>query len=271
MRSSTDILTRIVAQKHIEVAGARARLPLPALRELALAAPGPRGFRAAMQGRMASGEAAVIAEIKRSSPSKGLLREDFRPVEIALDYAAAGACCLSVLTDTQFFGGTDDDLRQVRATVELPVLRKDFIVDPYQVYEARALGADCVLLIVAILDDDQLYDLHALALSLGLDVLVEVHDAAELQRASTLGPHLLGVNNRNLRSFETRLDTTLELRDRVPAGVPLISESGIRDAGDIGRLRTAGVQGFLVGETLMRAPHPGKALRALLGSASQAA
>lgn len=271
MNSSTDILARIVAQKRVEVAGAQARLALPALHELALAAPEPRGFRTAMQDRMASGEAAVIAEIKRASPSKGLLREHFHPADIALDYAAAGACCLSVLTDTPFFGGADDDLRQVRATVDLPVLRKDFIVDPYQVHEARALGADCVLLIVAILDDKQLHELHALALSLGMDVLVEVHDANELQQASVLGPHLLGINNRNLRSFETHLNTTLTLRDLVPPGVPLISESGIRNTEDIDHLRSAGVHGFLIGEILMRAAHPGEALRTLLGSTSQAA
>jgi indole-3-glycerol phosphate synthase len=227
----------------------------------------PRGFARAIASRIASGRAAVIAEIKKASPSKGLLRDVFDPAALAVSYEAGGATCLSVLTDTIYFQGSTAALVAARASCSLPVLRKDFIVDPYQVAEARAMGADCILLIVAALDPSRIEALASLAQGLGMDVLVEAHDAAELDLALRLQADpartLLGINNRNLRTFETRLETTLDLLDRLPQGRTLITESGIVTRGDVARMRGAGVDGFLIGETFMRAPEPGRALAEL--------
>jgi indole-3-glycerol phosphate synthase len=226
-------------------------------------APG-RDFSAQIRARIAAGQAAVIAEIKKASPSKGLLREDFHPAAIATSYQQGGAACLSVLTDHDFFQGHEDDLRQARAACELPVLRKDFIIDPYQVYEARLIGADCILLIVAALDDGQLQTLAQLAESLTLDVLVEVHDRAELERALRLPPTvMLGINNRNLRTFETDLQVTLDLLAAIPAGRIVVTESGIHRAEDVALLRGHNVDTFLVGEAFMQAADPGAELKRL--------
>jgi indole-3-glycerol phosphate synthase len=260
-----DILDRIVAVKREEVAAARAQLPLAALREIAQACGDSRGFAAALRARVAAGGAAVIAEVKKASPSKGVLRESFVPAEIAASYAAAGAAALSVLTDERFFQGSAAFLREARAACDLPVLRKDFIVDAYQVFQARAMGADAILLIAACLDDAEMADLEATALALGMDVLVEVHDGAELDRALRLRTPLLGVNNRNLRSFEVSLDTTLGLLPRIPADRLLVTESGILARADVQRMRAAGVHAFLVGEAFMRAADPGAALTELFG------
>lgn len=264
----SDILQEILARKVAEVAARQATVPVETLRAQALAMPAPRGFARALQDAIAQGRAAVIAEVKKASPSKGLIRADFDPAQIARSYEAGGAACLSVLTDTDFFQGTDAYLQQARAACALPVLRKDFTIDPYQVVEARALGADCILLIVAALDDATLHELAALALALGLDVLVEVHDAAEMARALALpaSPRLiLGVNNRNLRTFDVALDTTLKLKDAVPAGRLVVTESGIRTPADVARMRGAGIDAFLVGEAFMRAPEPGVELARLFG------
>ena len=261
-----DILQRIVAVKREEVAAAGARRSLASWRaeaESAEARRGLRGFEAALRSRIAAGRAAVIAEVKKASPSKGVLREHFVPAEIAASYEAGGAACLSVLTDERFFQGSAAFLRQARAACTLPVLRKDFMIDEYQVVEARALGADCILLIAACLDDAQLADLEAAALALGLAVLVEVHDGDELDRALRLKTPLLGINNRNLRTFEVTLDATLDLLPRVPADRLLVTESGILVREDVQRMRGAGVHAFLVGEAFMRAPDPGVALAAL--------
>jgi indole-3-glycerol phosphate synthase len=261
----SDILQTIVAVKLEEVAAARAARSLASLRDDAEARRDVRGFEAALRGRMAAGRAAVIAEVKKASPSKGVLREHFVPADIAASYARHGAAGLSVLTDQRFFQGSVAYLQQARAACELPVLRKDFIVDAYQVYEARAMGADAVLLIAACLDDAQMADLEATALALGMAVLVEVHDGAELDRALRLKTPLVGINNRNLRTFEVTLSTTLELLPRVPAGRLLVTESGILAAADVARMRAAGVHAFLVGEAFMRAPDPGAALALLFG------
>jgi indole-3-glycerol phosphate synthase len=263
-----DVLQRILARKREELAARAARVPLRELRARAGEAPPTRGFAAAVQAAVAAGRPAVIAEVKKASPSKGVIRADFDPAAIARSYAAAGATCLSVLTDADFFQGDDAHLRQARAACALPVLRKDFTIDAYQLAEARALGADCILLIVAALDDAALADLCAQALDSGLDVLVEAHDAAELERALRLPATggrlpLLGVNNRDLRSFEVSLDTTLALREAVPAGRILVTESGIAAPVDVARMRAAGVHAFLVGEAFMREPDPGAALRRL--------
>ena len=265
----SDILDRILAVKREEVAAAREIKPLEVVRREAGLAPPPRDFVGALRSRIAAGQAAVIAEIKKASPSRGLLRDDFRPAEIAASYARHGAACLSVLTDAQFFRGSPDDLRQAREASGLPVLRKDFIVDAYQLVEARAMGADCVLLIVAALDLRRLQDFEAAALALGLAVLVEVHDAAELEQALRLRTPLIGINNRNLRTFETRLETTLELLDRIPSDRLVISESGVATPADVARLRKRGVQIFLVGETFMRAVEPGLELARLFGSVAE--
>jgi indole-3-glycerol phosphate synthase len=222
-----------------------------------------RGFGAALRGKIAAGEAAVIAEVKKASPSKGVLREHFEPAEIAASYAQHGAACLSVLTDERFFQGSAAYLQQARAACALPVLRKDFMVDEHQVVEARALGADCILLIAACLADAQMADLEACAMALGMDVLVEVHDGAELDRALRLKTPLLGINNRNLKTFEVTLDTTIGLLPNVPADRLLVTESGILARADVQRMRAAGVHGFLVGEAFMRAADPGAALAAL--------
>ena len=267
LQDCPDILRRIIRHKAREVSARAERTPLRVLGERAEAQAAPRGFAAALQSRIAAGEPAVIAELKKASPSKGVLREDFDPSAIARDYAAGGAAALSVLTDETFFRGADRHLVEARSSSELPVLRKDFVVDAYQVYEARSLGADCILLIVAALGDAQLNELAGLAVHLGMDVLVEVHDAAELERAAHL-ELLLGINNRDLHTFETTLDTTLDLLDRIPAGRTVITESGIHTRDDVARLRASGVHGFLVGEAFMRAEHPGAKLRELFFSPS---
>ncbi len=261
----SNILDQIVAVKQVEVAAARVRFSESALREQAAAQSAPRGFAAALRAKVAAGQPAVIAEIKKASPSKGVIRERFLPAEIAASYARHGAACLSVLTDEQFFQGHADALRQARAACALPVLRKDFMVDPYQVLEARAMGADCILLIAACLSDAQMAELEACAIAQGLDVLVEVHDGAELDRALRLKTPLLGINNRNLKTFDVTLDTTLGLLPRVPAGRLLVTESGIGGRADVQRMRAADVQAFLVGETFMRADDPGAALAAVFG------
>jgi indole-3-glycerol phosphate synthase len=264
--SMSDILQRILTRKREEIDARRALMPLVEMQERAAVADPPRGFVAALAARIAAGEPAVIAEVKKASPSKGILRPDFRPADIAQSYAAGGAACLSVLTDIDFFQGADAYLQQARGACALPVLRKDFTIDPYQIHEARALGADCILLIVAALDDDALVHLSTLAHSIGLDVLVEVHDAAELDRALAADVQLIGVNNRNLRTFETRLETTLELQARVPPDRLLVTESGILAPADVARMRAAGIHAFLVGEAFMRAADPGTELRRLFAA-----
>ncbi|MEN9316193.1 MAG: putative indole-3-glycerol phosphate synthase [Pseudomonadota bacterium] len=266
----SDILQRIVAVKHEEVAQARGQHSLESLRrdaEVFSASPGasaqPRGFERALRARIVQGRSAVIAEIKKASPSKGVIRPDFDPPSIAASYERAGAACLSVLTDRQFFQGSPDYLVAARAACALPVLRKDFIVDPYQIYEARLMGADCVLLIAASLEDALMGELEACALSLGMDVLVEVHDADELDRALRLRTPLVGINNRNLRTFEVTLQTTLGLLGSIPPDRLVVTESGILRAADVRTMREAGVSAFLVGEAFMRAPDPGQALAEL--------
>ncbi|TAK39152.1 MAG: indole-3-glycerol phosphate synthase TrpC [Lysobacteraceae bacterium] len=266
------VLQRILARKAEEVADRRARVPLAELETRAAAQAPARGFGDAIERKIASGAPAVIAEAKRASPSKGLIRADFDPAAIARGYEAGGAACLSVLTDEDFFQGSDAFLRQARAACALPVLRKDFTIDSYQVFEARALGADCVLLILAALEDARLHELAALALALGMDVLLEAHDRVELERALQVPGAggrmpLLGINNRDLRSFAVSLDTTLSLRDRVPPGRRLVTESGIAGAADVARLRAAGIHAFLVGEAFMREPDPGAALQRLFFAA----
>ncbi len=256
----SDILKRIVAVKQDEIRVARAKRDESSLRRDAESLGGVRDFVGAMRLRLGQGRAAVIAEIKKASPSKGVLREHFVPSDIARSYEQGGAVCLSVLTDEQFFQGSTAYLQQARAACALPVLRKDFMVDPYQVYEARAMGADCILLIAACLDDAQMADLESQAHSLGLAVLVEVHDGAELDRALRLKTPLVGINNRNLRTFEVSLETTLGMLTRVPADRVLVTESGVLSRADVIRMRGAGVSAFLVGEAFMRASDPGKAL-----------
>ena len=263
LRDCPDVLLRIIRHKAREVAERAERTPLRVLAERAEAQAPPRGFAAALRSRIAAGEPAVIAELKKASPSKGVLREDFEPEAIARDYAAGGAAALSVLTDETFFQGADLHVVQARAASGLPVLRKDFTIDAWQVWEARALGADCILLIVAALGDAQLNELAALAVHLGMDVLVEVHDAAELERAAHLEPLLLGINNRNLHTFETRLETTLDLLPHVPPHVTLVTESGIHTRDHIARMRAANVHAFLVGTAFMREEDPGGALSRL--------
>ena len=263
----SDILNKIVAVKREEVAAGLKKKSLAAMRADAESRVLTRDFEGALRAKIAAGQAAVIAEIKKASPSKGVLREDFVPADIAQSYAEGdgkvSAACLSVLTDQQFFQGCNDYLKQARASCDLPVLRKDFMVDEYQVHEARAIGADCILLIAACLDDAQMRDLEACAHALGMDVLVEVHDADELDRALRLNTPLVGVNNRNLRTFEVSLDTTLDLLPRVPADRLLVTESGILAPADVKKMRDAGVHAFLVGEAFMRAPDPGQALAQL--------
>ena len=263
MPDTPDILKKICHRKVEEVSARAGRLPLEGLRSRVADAPPVRGFAEALARRIAVGEPAVIAEIKRASPSKGVLREDFRPAEIAASYAGGGAACLSVLTDLDFFQGSDAYLKEARAACDLPVIRKDFIIDPYQVVEARVIGADCVLLIAACLDDRRLADLSALAQDLGLDVLVEVHDAEELARALAVPGRLIGINNRNLRTFEVSLETTLGLLDEIPPDRILVTESGILGVDDVALMRGRGVDAFLVGEAFMRAPDPGAELKRL--------
>ncbi len=266
LNTMSDILNKIVAVKREEVAAALAKKPLAAMRADAESRVLTRDFVAALRAKQAAGQAAVIAEIKKASPSKGVLRSDFFPADIAQSYAEHGAACLSVLTDQQFFKGSIDYLKQARASCSLPVLRKDFIVDAYQIYESRVMGADCILLIAACLDDAQMKSFEALAMSLDMAVLVEVHDAAELARALQLKTPLIGINNRNLKTFEVSLDTTLALRDQVPADRLVITESGITTLQDVQKMQAAKVNAFLVGEAFMRAEDPGLALRELFGA-----
>jgi len=263
-----DILERILAEKAREVAEAKARKSLGALEAEARAAPPPRDFVAALRSRIAGGRPAVIAEIKKASPSRGVLRAEFAPDAIARDYAQHGAACLSVLTDARFFQGSLDDLVRARAACAIPVLRKDFMIDAYQIVESRAAGADCILLIAAALDTARMKALEAAAHALGLAVLVEVHDAAELERALTLTTPLIGINNRDLKTFETRLETTLELVDRIPDDRVVVTESGILAPEHVERMRTRNVHAFLVGEAFMRAAEPGVELERLFGRAA---
>lgn len=259
-----DILDKIVAAKREEVAAAKKKVPLQAIRADAESRVLTRGFEAAIRSKIAAGQSAVIAEIKKASPSKGVIRPgEFIPADIAQSYAEAGAACLSVLTDRQFFQGQPDYLKQARASCDLPVLRKDFIVDPYQVYESRAMGADCILLIVACLDDAQLRELEAIARGLDMAVLVEVHDRAELGRALQLKTPLVGINNRDLRTFQVSLGTTLGMLGEIPDGRIVVTESGIAAKQDVKLMRDAGVHTFLVGEAFMRADDPGHALAEL--------
>ena len=259
----SDILDRILAVKAEEVAAARAAKPLQAVMSAARDAAPPRDFVGALRAKIAAGRAAVISEIKKASPSKGVIREDFDPAAIAKSYERHGAACLSVLTDGQFFKGRLDDLAIARGACALPALRKDFMIDPYQVYEARAAGADCILLIVAALADAQMGELEDIAREVGLAVLVEVHDGAELDRALRLKTPLVGINNRNLRTFETKLETTLDLLERIPHGRIVVTESGILKPEDVERMRSRSVGAFLVGEAFMRAPDPGVELERL--------
>ena len=258
-----DILRRIVARKEEEVAAGKAERPLAELQAAAADAPDPRGFETELAEAEATDGPGIIAEIKRASPSRGVIREDFDPAAIAESYAAAGATCLSVLTDRDFFQGAPEYLQQAREACGRPVLRKDFVIDPWQVVESRAMGADCILLIAAILSDAQLDELAAKAEELGLDVLVEVHDEAELRRVLDRPLPLVGINNRDLRTFETRLETSLELAPLIPGDRLVVSESAIHAPADIERLRAGGIGAYLVGEAFMRAPDPGEALRAL--------
>lgn len=262
------ILDKIIAVKRAEIANAKQAIPLAEIRDQAAAAPPPRDFIGALRAKHGLKLPAVIAEIKKASPSKGLLRESFDPVAIAQSYAKHGAACLSVLTDRNFFQGSEDYLRAARAACQLPVLRKDFVLDPYQIYQSRAMGADCILLIVAALDAQTLQQLDALAIDIGMAVLVEVHDAAELDIALTLKTPLIGINNRNLKTFETRLGVTYDLLPRIPAERIVVTESGIGVVDDVVCMKRRGVTTFLVGEAFMRAPEPGIALENLFFTSS---
>lgn len=261
--AAATILKQIIARKWREIAERRPQRSVAQLQRLALQQTPPRGFVASMLARVALGESAVIAEAKRASPSKGVIRQQFDPAAIARSYERGGAACLSVLTDVDFFQGSDEYLQQARAACQLPVLRKDFMVDPYQVVEARALGADCILLIVAVLEDAQMTELNAAAKELGMDVLIEVHDRAELERSLPLGNTLVGINNRNLHTFETRLQTSWELLSAIPAERLVVTESGIRSRADVQAMRERQVHAFLVGEAFMRAQDPGAKLAEL--------
>ena len=263
MTATPDILKKIVARKLEEIAERRVRVADAELAERAELADAPRGFADALTATVAAGQAAVIAEIKKASPSKGVLRKEFRPEEIARSYATGGAVCLSVLTDVDFFQGSDAYLQQARAACNLPVIRKDFIVDSYQVVEARAIGADCILLIAACLDDRRMSRLNDQAQELGMDVLIEVHDEQELARALRTGNRLIGINNRNLRTFQVNLSTTLDLLDRIPDDRLVVTESGILGPDDVRLMREHGVHAFLVGEAFMRADDPGARLAEL--------
>ncbi|HEY5804801.1 MAG TPA: indole-3-glycerol phosphate synthase TrpC [Lysobacter sp.] len=262
----SDILNTILARKAEEIQQRSRVRPLAEMRARALQQPPTRGFVDAIHKRHAAGDAAVIAEVKKASPSKGLIRKDFHPADIARSYEAGGAACLSVLTDVDFFQGSNLFLGEARGACALPVLRKDFTIDPYQVYEARVIGADCILLIVAALEDGPLVEMANLAMELGMDVLVEVHDIDELERALQTDCELIGVNNRNLRTFEVSLDTTLDLRNAIPRDRTLVTESGIATTADVARMREAGVQTFLIGESFMREADPGAALHRLFAA-----
>ena len=261
--NAPTILRSILARKREEVIQRRARDSLASLEQRISGQTPARGFTAALQRRVSRAEPAVIAEVKKASPSKGVIREDFQPAQIAVSYQSGGATCLSVLTDIDFFQGSDAYLQEARSACELPVLRKDFTVDPYQVVEARAIGADAILLIAAALDDEQMAELAATAADVGVDVLVEVHDRAELERALALSTPLLGINNRDLHTFEMRLETTLDLLPHIPADRLVVTESGIHTADDVALMRRRDVHAFLVGEAFMRAPEPGEKLREL--------
>ncbi len=263
MTDTPDILKKILATKAQEVEQRKQNVSLDMLKEIAASIEAPRGFYRALKANADAKKPAIIAEIKKASPSKGVIRENFKPVEIAQDYAMNGATCLSVLTDKEYFQGSEVYLQMVRERCPLPALRKDFMIDTYQVYEARALGADCILLIVAALEDEQMQELAETAGSLGMDVLVEVHDSNEMERALQLDTPLIGVNNRNLRTFETRLETTLELLKQVPNERLLVTESGIHTKEDIQLMNEHGIYTFLVGEAFMRAQHPGQKMREL--------
>lgn len=255
------ILKKILARKVEEIAERSAQVPLEQLKQQAVLASEPRGFAAALAAKLANGDSAVIAEIKKASPSKGVIRADFDAQSIAVSYAEGGAACLSVLTDVDFFQGADQYLQQARAACDLPVIRKDFIIDEYQIYEARAMDADCILLIVSALAEDQLNHLHQVALSLSMDVLIEVHDQAELAIALKLDNPMVGINNRNLHSFEVSLDNTYQLLAQIPAGKIVITESGIHSREDVAAMREKSVNAFLVGEAFMRSEQPGERLR----------
>ena len=266
MTGTPDILKRILARKAEEVAARKREVPLEEVVQRAASSSAPRGFVNALRAKIAEGKPAVIAEIKKASPSKGVLREDFNPAEIAKSYEQHGAACLSVLTDIDFFQGADEYLVAARKSCSLPVLRKDFVIDPYQVTEARALGADCILLIVAALSDSQLSELSDLAASLNMDALVEVHDKSELDRALALPNSMIGINNRNLQTFETRLETTLELLESITDGRLVVTESGIHSAADVATMQQQNVNAFLVGEAFMRADDPGSKLAELFSN-----
>lgn len=266
MSDTPDILKKIIARKREEIVTGLQAICMSEMAERAQAVDACRGFVQAMRDKLDAGESAVIAEIKKASPSKGVIREDFRPAEIAASYARGGAACLSVLTDRDFFQGSNDYLQQARAACSLPVIRKDFIIDDYQVYEARAIGADCILLIVAALDDRRLAELARLATTLGMDVLVEVHDAEELQRALPLNLSLVGINNRNLRTFEVSLQNTIDLLPQIPDDRIVVTESAIHAADDVALMRRHAVNAFLVGEALMRVDDPGAKLAELFQS-----
>jgi indole-3-glycerol phosphate synthase len=263
MTDTPDILKKILDKKAEEVAGRKLAMPIASLEEIAADTEKPRGFYDALQRKVLAKKPAIIAEIKKASPSKGVIRENFQPITIGQDYAMNGATCLSVLTDKEFFQGSEVYLQLVRERCPLPVLRKDFMIDPYQVYEARALGADCILLIVAALEDSQMQELAGIATKLAMDVLVEVHDAEELERALKLDTKLIGINNRNLRTFETSLQTTLELKTQIPTDRIIITESGIHAQEDVQSMLDNDIYAFLVGEVFMRAESPGQKMREL--------
>ena len=263
MTDTPDILVKILKTKQAEIAERSAKVSLTALKEACLSADTVRPFVGALQDSMAANRSAVIAEIKKASPSKGVIREHFVPADIAKSYEAGGASCLSVLTDKDYFQGNEEYLIAAREACSLPILRKDFTIDPYQVYEARAINADCILLIVAALDDNQLQSLYELAGELGMDALIEVHDQAELERALTLGATMVGINNRNLRTFETSLNTSIDLLSMIPEGRLVVTESGIQKPEDVALMRQHHINAFLVGEAFMRAPQPGDELQKL--------
>lgn len=263
MSNTPDILQKIIKRKTVEVDEHRALVSLQDIKKRANSNSPPRSFAYELQRKIQSGQSAVIAEIKKASPSKGVIRENFVPAEIAMSYEKGGAACLSVLTDVDFFQGHDDYLKQAREVCSLPVLRKEFIIDPYQIYESRAMGADCILLIAACLTDEHLKEYTELALSLEMDVLVEVHDAEELDRVLPLELPIIGINNRNLRTFETSLNTTIELLDKIPEDCIVVTESGIHAIDDVELMRKHNVNAFLVGEAFMRAENPGEKLAEL--------
>ncbi len=263
MTDTPDILKKILARKAEEVASRKQRTPVEILKEISESVEVPRGFATALQSKAKSKKPAIIAEIKKASPSKGVIRENFKPLEIAQDYAMNGASCLSILTDKDFFQGSEAYLQMARQTCPLPVLRKDFMIDPYQIYETRALGADCILLIVAALDDEKMHALADTATALGLDILVETHNAEELERALKLDTKLIGINNRNLRTFETSLQITLDLKQAVPDDRLIITESGIHTQEDIQLMLDNDIYTFLVGEAFMKADSPGQKMREL--------